>query len=363
MLPESGLAADVAVVVNSWQMKERSRDPEKSPNILVVLTGNSNDRFIDMTNYDFVVCVTWSTDHKKTTRWLPLLLGQLIHAAQSTWQEKVNLDVLGLPRGHCALMNVFEYKAREEDAWYLHLADGYRHLVGAGGCIYRQHNDAEYVNEILRGIDERRNHRGEDRKVFPLIVLSRLDNATKFSGEIESHKTSTMRHRVQYTEHTTQIEDDVEDLRILALASHMEKVQKAIEWTDELCETSVIPAMEPDVSPTNFLSLLVKYSKKLKEPGTVVPRNLGREQHGGSASHVEKRIFGGNAIDPRTCQDFWPTCTEFSRTLVDKITNEESKITTSMVTPGQGRAREFQLTCWRGCWQTNRRSNMGSWPS
>ena len=58
--------------------------------------------------------MTWSTDHRSTTRWVLDLLSSLEGAMNAALGKRTaNYDVFGLSRGHCAIMNAFEMESYE----------------------------------------------------------------------------------------------------------------------------------------------------------------------------------------------------------------------------------------------------------
>ena len=107
--------------------------------VLVVLTGNGNDRYTSMgdsCDYKYVISISWVGDHSKPVQWFTnylLFLRQVIRDAVPSNQAEV-VDILGLSRGHVALMACCEYR---EDNEHLDIGNAFRYFMAAGGCIWQ----------------------------------------------------------------------------------------------------------------------------------------------------------------------------------------------------------------------------------
>jgi len=282
---------DVAVVVNFWQVRGRRSDDEKWK-ILVVLTGDSNDRWVKFENYHFVVIVMWSTDHRHTTRWLLELLIKLHGKMMKQWGEgEFHYDLLGLSRGHCALMNAFEVGIpfTSNQRTRLQILTQIRYMIGAGGCIFRQRGDPQYGSRTIQGLNYIRGmRRGEPLR---LIVVSRLDGTTRYAGDWEQHKetrNAPVRDWVTYLKLELFFEDgDVKDLRVLNVESHGQTLHQAQLWTDELCMTGKVPQKKGDVRALAVLNTLVQFVEDLPKVEVVekLPVPIGREEENPSSGN------------------------------------------------------------------------------
>jgi len=287
MVKESTTKEDVAVVVNFWQVRGRGIDDEKWK-ILVVLTGDSNDRWVKFENYHFVVIVMWSTEHRHTTRWLLELLIKLHGKMVKQWgEDEFHYDLLGLSRGHCALMNAFEVRMpfTVQERVRLQILTQIRYMIGAGGCIFRQHSDPQYEHRIASGINyitEKRKDKGKGEP-FRLIVVSRLDGTTRYAGDWAEHKETRkapVRDWVTYFKLELYFHDgDVKDLRVLNVESHGQTLHQAQLWTDELCLTGKVPEKKGDVLALPVLNTLVQFAQDLPKVKVVekLPVPTGRE--------------------------------------------------------------------------------------
>ena len=117
---------------------------------LVVLTGNGNDRYLRSSGYQYVITVTWGGDHKNIPHCLPDYLLAVKEALSVSFAgpKRVEVDVLGLSRGHCALMSCCKLGKGTK---HIELACAFRSFIGAGGCIWQAGNDG-IVDEVLKGL-------------------------------------------------------------------------------------------------------------------------------------------------------------------------------------------------------------------
>ena len=122
-------SARYPAVTSIWK-KEGARSQDVQ--VLVILTGNGNDRYIRSDVYDFVLCVTWGNNHETNPGWLPRYLLQIATAANNHEGGLEAIDVLGISRGHCALMACCE---ASQTHVHLHLANQFRNFFAGGGCI------------------------------------------------------------------------------------------------------------------------------------------------------------------------------------------------------------------------------------
>ncbi len=119
-------------VTNIWKTRgARTGDVR----VLVILTGNGNDRYIHSDAYDFLLCVTWGSNHETNPEWLPPYLLKIADAASACEGGLGAIDVLGISRGHCALMASCQCSPLK---LHMHLAARYRHFLVGGGCIWQR---------------------------------------------------------------------------------------------------------------------------------------------------------------------------------------------------------------------------------
>ena len=226
--------------------------------VLVVLTGNGNDRCIDFgagCTYKYVVTVSWQGDHTQPVEWLPSYLENLRDAISAQVPQGLlkGVDLLGLSRGHMALMACCE--SRRSDI-HLRLAAQYRHFMAAGGCIW-QARDPSVVSRILQGISEMSRAR-RSSKLFTMVVLARMDSATLWSGDVMIHTTKRKKDkipRVLYAEHAQQI-TPYADVRVLNLGGHMHALKVACAWANYVCEHGKLPPMKADASASDLSTIL-----------------------------------------------------------------------------------------------------------
>ena len=114
--------------------------------VLVVLTGNGNDRYIHSDAYDFLLCVTWGKSHETNPGWLPGYLLQIATAANNHEGGLEAIDVLGISRGHCALMACCE---ANQTHVHLRLAEQFRHFLVGGGCIWQRQDSKRNTMHII----------------------------------------------------------------------------------------------------------------------------------------------------------------------------------------------------------------------
>ena len=114
-------------MTNIWKRADARED---HVSVLVVLTGNANDRYIHSDVYDFVVCVTWAHNHETDPDWLARYLVEIASAAKACEAGLTAIDVLGISRGHSALMASCK---RTPEMLHLELADEFRYFLAGGG--------------------------------------------------------------------------------------------------------------------------------------------------------------------------------------------------------------------------------------
>ena len=68
-------------------------------------------------------------------------------SASFSGRKHVEVDVLGLCRGHCALMSCCR---QGNGSKHIELAHAFRFFFGAGGCIW-QGGDEDIVNSVMNG--------------------------------------------------------------------------------------------------------------------------------------------------------------------------------------------------------------------
>ena len=75
--------------------------------------------------------------------------------------------------------------------------------------------------------------------IFRLIVISRMDAATLWAGDVAR----PAKPRITYQNHSQQIEESVEPngFRALNMASHMDTLQHAMDRAEELQGQGVLP--------------------------------------------------------------------------------------------------------------------------
>ena len=160
-----------------------------------------------------------------------------------------------------------------------------RYMIGAGGCIFRQRGDPLYESRIIQGLNyitEKRKDKGKGEP-FRLIVVSRLDGTTKYSGDWEQYKETRkgpVRDWVTYLKLELFFQDgDVKDFRVLNVESHGQTLHQAQLWTDELCLTGKVPEKKGDVLALPVLNTLVQFVEDLPKVEVVekLPVPTGRE--------------------------------------------------------------------------------------
>ena len=169
MVYDSWRQVSLPAVANVWRSRSARRN---SVTVLVVLTGNGNDRYIHSSAYDFVVTVTWDHNHETNPTWLRMYLLHLASAAAKCKGGLGAIDVLGLSRGHCALMSCCQYSAQ---GFHIQLQSQFRHFMAAGGCIWQRQRPS-IATQICRGLKGMSEVRGSP--IFRLIVISRMDGTT-----------------------------------------------------------------------------------------------------------------------------------------------------------------------------------------
>ena len=129
----------------------RNRAPtSEKTDVLIVLTGNGNDRYLRSSSYHYIIVVTWKGDHKKAPYFLPEYLLALKEGVSSSFRNSrlVGVDVLGLSRGHCALMSCCK---QGNGMRHIELACAFRWFLGAGGCIW-EGGDKDIVKNVVDGL-------------------------------------------------------------------------------------------------------------------------------------------------------------------------------------------------------------------
>ena len=258
------------VVTTIWQTRQR----HDMTQVLIILTGNGNDRwFPSVSGYAYVMVVTWAGDHTSAQpAWMPAYLEQLRTAVAARIPPGCleAIDVLGLSRGHCALMASC---ASTPNQINISLSKQFRHFMAAGGCIWQ----LEYgvVNEsiatrICTGIDQMNTARG-GIPIFRFVAISRMDSVTLYAGDVQCHKTRAGNKiaRVYYANHARQLARRVADLRILNLESHSETLDQALAWASHLAEQGTLPPTSADVMHSALFDALTSYSAREVQRSTM----------------------------------------------------------------------------------------------
>lgn len=135
-------------------------------------------------NCDYVITISWNADHATLIPSMPKYLLTLHDSMRAHFcrNQEAFVDLLGLSRGHVALMNCCQ---KDTDALHIRLAKCYRHFMAAGGCIW-QLSDENLPQRIGKGLAEMSQVRCLQQKVFRLLV-SKMDIATLYGGDIQLH--------------------------------------------------------------------------------------------------------------------------------------------------------------------------------
>ena len=169
--------------------------------VLLVLTGNANERFLPCHGYDFVCTLQWRANHASNPSWLPSLLVQLLELFRGfggSAVSGVDVDVLGLSRGASALLYCCDARHHVVDkesgvsgeALCKSLARSCRYLSLAGGCIWQQ-QEPRLVDEVKKGLCLMKQVRLEAHlqdHVFAFIVQSHMDAQVEYFGQVERHR-------------------------------------------------------------------------------------------------------------------------------------------------------------------------------
>lgn len=158
------------------------------------------------------------------------------------------VDLLGLSRGHVALMTCCEV---QKDKSHLQLARQYRHFMAAGGCIW-QASDSSLPSRILKGVEEMSFAVGE--KLFNIIVLSGMDNTILYGGDFQVRTAKISKNKkptILYQPHDSQIAAFAY-VFVLNLGDHMETIKVACTWANDLCKNGHLPELKPDITATKF---------------------------------------------------------------------------------------------------------------
>ena len=155
-------------------------------------------RHLRCSSYTHIATLGWGDGHRANPTWLPQYLDALATALNNRLQPST-VDVLGLSRGHQSLL----YACGETPQ----LANHFRppcNFMGAGRCFWQQSDpisqQLEKVQTVLSGISGMDRLRGAP--MFRLIVLSRLDATTKWSGDFATIRGKT---KPVYQNHSRQI--------------------------------------------------------------------------------------------------------------------------------------------------------------
>ena len=94
-------------------------------------------------------------------------------------------------------------------------------------------------------------------KLFTMVVLARMDNATLWIGDVTIHTTKRKKKipRVLYAEHAQQI-TPYADVRVLNLGGHMHALKIACAWANYVCEFGKLPPMKADASASGLSKIL-----------------------------------------------------------------------------------------------------------
>ncbi len=138
-------------------------------------------RYLECKSYSHILTLGWGDDHHANPTWLPQYLDALATALNNRLQPST-IDVLGLSRGHQSLLFAC---ARTPQQLHLKLATRFRSFMGAGGCIWQQSDPThlwDTAKAVQAGLKDMDTVRGAP--MFRLIVLSRTDGTTEWSGDI-----------------------------------------------------------------------------------------------------------------------------------------------------------------------------------
>ena len=116
--------------------------------VLIVLTGNGNDRYTKVCGYDYIINVTWAANHESNPTWLPAYLLYMKRAIVCRFGGMCHVDVLGLSRGHSALMYCCDKTSNNS---YMQLATEFNYWMAAAGCVWQQ-SDQGIVANIWEGL-------------------------------------------------------------------------------------------------------------------------------------------------------------------------------------------------------------------
>ena len=288
----------IPAVANVWRNAEAR---QQNIDVLVILTGDANDRHFPCGSYDFVAAVGWGSDHTTNPDWLPAYLLRLADAASRYEGGLGSIDVVGLSRGHQALMSCFGSRYRHE------LQHRFRHFAAGGGCIWqRQDSNSTETPMVLQGLREASQQRNSP--ILRLLVLSRMDGTVLWGGDVKG----TTSARIDYLPHVVQIKDCVADggLVVLNTASHTATCAYALECMQGIQRQGVLPGLSVDevVAPTDFLSAL----HALASGDIAIERDpVQRPQR--TPFLFRNRCQHKSRVPP-------PTATDFGNRIVDQLT-------------------------------------------
>ena len=144
----------------------------------------------------FIINITWAPNHRGNPTWLPLYLLTMKRAIADACVDPCHVDVLGLSRGHCALMYCCS------TGLHAHLVKEFRWFMVAAGCIWQQPDNTSLgpVREALHCMTTSETRRGIP--MFAFICLSYFDTAVCCEGDLGCGK-----ERARYQCHSRQIRD------------------------------------------------------------------------------------------------------------------------------------------------------------
>ena len=141
---------------------------------IVVLAGNANEIFHDLTSYRQVIVITWTNNHLVNPKWMPSVMKSLMWRLLKEYGDH-NVDILALSRG----MQSFLYCVGN----YVFCSDWLKrigHVILAGGCIWERGNEF-HRNSVMIGLQQWATDIDQPSPVN-LLVVSRMDSSTCFEG-------------------------------------------------------------------------------------------------------------------------------------------------------------------------------------
>ena len=212
-----------------------------------MLTGNGNERYTKVRGYDYIINATWAANHESNPTWLPAYLLYMKRAIVCRFGGMCHVDVLGLSRGHSALMYCCDKTSNNS---YMQLATEFNYWMAAAGCVWQQ-SDQGIVANIWEGLREMATAR-DGSPMFRFICLSRLDAIVPWEGEIQRNP-----DRVRHQSHALQIQEDnvaTTHLIISNMDSHDQVISRGISAASLWKTEGRIVPNEPDFYVSHALS-------------------------------------------------------------------------------------------------------------